>query len=354
MEKAKDVTIYDIAKKLNVSPSTVSRALNNDPTVSKKTKKKVFETAAEMGYRSNHFARNLRQSHSLTIGVLVYELNASFMAAILSGIEKVASEAGYGIIIMDSMQSAEKETANAESLFHRRVDGIIAIPAPDTKEPDHFSAFLAGNTPFIFLDRATSLPKSTSIVIDNARCGYLATKHLIEQGCRRIAHISPSIEQGIYADRYNGYRAALRDSALPFEASFAIVTPATEEHSAAAARTLMQMRPLPDGLFVTNDLAAAVCIRALLDQGIRVPEDVAVVGFNNDLIGKLIRPMLSTINYPGKEMGETAARILVNQLNQTANIDNISTLTIRAELIVRQSSLKKSFNAAKKDPGDPE
>lgn len=347
MEKGKNLTIYDLAKSMNVSPSTVSRALNDDPAISKKTRKKVFETAAKMGYRSNHFARNLRQSHSLTIGVLIHELNAGFVAALLSGIEKVASEAGYGIIIMDSMQSAEKETANAESLFHRRVDGIIAIPAPDTNGPDHFSPFLAGNTPFIFLDHAASLPKSTSIVIDNARCGYLATRHLIGQGCRRIVHLTPSIGQGVYADRYNGYRTALRESGLPFDAAFAILAPPTEEHSAAAAQTLLQIRPMPDGLFVTNDLAAAVCVRTLLDQGIRVPEDIAVVGFNNDLIGKLIRPTLTTINYPAREMGETAAKILVNHLKGIAAIDSISTMTVRAELIVRQSSLKKDHAPGK-------
>ena len=341
MEKQKDVTIYDIAKDLNVSPSTVSRALNDDPTVSKKTRKKIFETAARMGYRSNLFAKNLRQQQSLTIGVIVYELNSSFMTAVLSGIEKVANEAGYGIIIMDSAQSAGKEMVNTQNLFHRRVDGVIAFLAPDTKEQDHFRPFTEKNIPVIFLDRAGQIPESTSIIIDNAMCGYMAAQHLIEQGCRRIAHLTSTLQHDIYALRYKGFRAALKENALPFDESLLILAPPTEEDSEVAAKKLTKLQPLPDGLFATNDLAAAVCIRTFLDQGIRVPQDIAVVGFNNDVIGKLIKPTLTTINYPGMEMGEAAARNLVSHLRQEGNMNNISTMTIRAELIVRQSSIKK-------------
>jgi LacI family transcriptional regulator len=341
MEKSKDVTIYDIAKNLDVSPSTVSKALNDDPAISKKTRKKIFETAAQMGYRSNPFARNLRQQQSLTIGVIVYELNNSFVTLVLSGIEKVANEAGYGIIIMDSAQSAGKEVASAQSLFNRRVDGVIAFLSPDTKQLDHFRPFTDKNIPVIFMDHAGQAPETTSVVIDNATCGHVATMHLIEQGCRRIAHLTSTLHHDIYALRYKGYRAALSENDLPFEESLLITAAPTEEDSVEAAGRLMGLRPMPDGLFVTNDLAAAVCIRSFLDHGIRVPGDIAVVGFNNDIIGKLIKPALTTINYPGKEMGETAARNLVNHMKGVVNVNRISTMTIRAELIIRQSSLKK-------------
>lgn len=341
MENPKEITIYDIAKSLNVSPSTVSRALNDDPTVSKKTRKKIFEMAAQMGYRSNPFAKSLRQQQSLTIGVIVYELNSSFMTLVLSGIESVANEAGYGIIIMDSGQSTGKEVANAQSLFHRRVDGVIAFLAPGTKELDHFRPFKEKSIPVIFLDGAGQFPESTSVVIDNALCGQMATRHLIQQGCRRIAHITSTLQHDIYALRYNGYRAALRENQLPFEDALLITAVPSEEDSGKAAKQLMSLQPMPDGLFATSDLAAAVCIRTFQDHGIRVPQDISVVGFNNDVIGKLIQPTLTTINYPGREMGETAARNLVNHLKGMGTMNNISTMTIRAELIVRQSSLKK-------------
>src|SRR6186713_892446 len=244
MDNSKDVTIYDIAKNLDVSPSTVSRALNDDPTVSKKTRKKIFETAAQMGYRSNPYAKNLRQQQSLTIGVIVYELNNSFITSVLSGIEKLANEAGYGIIIMDSAQRAGKEVANAQSLFHRRVDGVIAFLAPDTKQLDHFHPFIDKNIPVVFLDHAGHAPGTTSVVIDNAACGHMATMHLIAQGCRRIAHLTSTLDHGIYALRYNGYLAALKEAHLPFERSMLITTPPTEEDSQAAALALMALNPM--------------------------------------------------------------------------------------------------------------
>jgi len=340
MENSKEITIYDIAKNLNVSPSTVSRALKDDPTVSKKTKKKIFETAAQMGYRSNPFAKNLRQQQSLTIGVIVGELNSPFITSVVSGIEKVAGEAGYGIIITDSSQSAVKEAANAQNLFHRRVDGIIASLAPDTKELTHFSPFVEKNIPIIFLDSVSVFSESTSVVIDNAMCGHMATKHLITQGCRRIAHVTPSLQHNIYALRYKGYRDALAEGKLQFEETLLVIAEPTEEASEAAAKKILRMKPMPDGVFVTNDFAAAVCIRTFLEQGVRVPGDIAVVGFNNEVIGRLIKPTLTTVNYPGKEMGEAAARSLVNHLKGAGNIGSISTMTIRAELIVRQSSLR--------------
>jgi LacI family transcriptional regulator len=340
MDSPKEITIYDIAKKLDVSPSTVSRALKDDPTVSKKTKKKVFDTAAQMGYRSNLFARNLRQQQSLTIGVIVNELNSPFITSVLSGIEKIAGEAGYGIIITDSSQSTGKEAANARNLFQRRVDGIIVSLAPDTNDLDHFKPFIEKNIPVIFLDRVEHMAESTSVVIDNVMCGALATRHLIGQGCRRIAHITSALQYNIYAQRFKGYRDALESNKIPFEDALLVITEFTEQAVEAAARNIMSLQPMPDGLFVTGDFAAAVCIRTFQENGVRVPEDIAVVGFNNEVISRLIKPALSTINYPGREMGETAARSLVNHLKDVSNIGSISTLTIRADLIVRQSSLR--------------
>ena len=344
MDNSKEITIYDIAKNLNVSPSTVSRALKDDPTVSKKTKKKIFETAAQMGYRSNPFAKNLRQQQSLTIGVIVGELNSPFITSVVSGIEKVAGEAGYGIIITDSSHSAVKEAANAQNLFHRRVDGVIASLAPDTKDLTHFSPFIDKSIPIIFLDRVSDMTDSTSVVIDNTLCGYMATKHLIGQGCRRIAHVTADLQHNIYAMRYKGYRDALVEGKLPFEESLLVIADPTEEASEAAAKKIMGLKPMPDGVFVTNDFAAAVCIRTFLEQGVQVPGDIAVVGFNNEVIGRLIKPTLTTVNYPGREMGEAAARSLVNHLKGAGNIGSISTMTIRAELIVRQSSLKNKHS----------
>lgn len=351
MENSKEITIYDIAKNLNVSPSTVSRALKDDPTVNKQTKKKVFEKAAQMGYRSNLFAKNLRQQSTMTIGVMVNDLNGGVMTSVLSGIEKVAYEAGYGIIITDSSQSAEKETANAANLFHRRVDGLIVSVASDAGGVDangpalsgsgHFKPFIEKQIPIIFLDHVSRIAESTSVIIDNVQCGYMATKHLIEQGCRRIAHITSPLQHTIYSDRYKGYRDALNEHKIRVDEKWLVIAGPTEEESGEAAKKILALKPLPDGVFITDDLAAAVVMRHLLDKGIRVPQDIAVVGFNNDVIGKLINPTLSTVNYPGKEMGEAAAKILINRLKGSDNGGSISTVSMRAEMVIRESSVKK-------------
>lgn len=340
MENSKEITIYDIAKSLKVSPSTVSRALNNDPTVNNKTKKKVSDTAAKMGYRSNLVARSLRQQNSLTIGVIAYDLNSSSMVAILSGIEKVCNESGYGIIITDSSQSAEKEAINAANLFNRRVDGLLVSLTPGMNNLEHFKLFKEKQIPIIFLDSPVVPEVGASIVIDHRACGYMAAKHLIGQGCRRIAHITTTLEDKNYLYKYKGFADALAESKIPFTEDLLLLSPPTEECAEQAAKKIMDLRPLPDGVFVADDFMAAVVMRTFNEKGIKVPETVAVIGFNNDIIGRLIKPTLSTINYPGKEIGEAAAQMLVNRLKGGNDVAKITTVSVRADLIIRQSSEK--------------
>jgi LacI family transcriptional regulator len=221
------------------------------------------------------------------------------------------------------------------------VDGLITLPASNSKGLDHFNTFIEKGIPIVLIDSLEQNLGLTSIIIDNRMCGYMATKHLIEQGCRRIAHITPSLKRQAHALRYKGYRDALAENKITFNERLVIVSPATEEDSIEAGKKIMQLKPLPDGIFINNDFAAAVCIRTLLENKIRVPQDIAVVGFNNDAIGTFIRPTLTTINYPGKDMGAAAARTLINHLNGVDSIEQTSTVTLRTELIVRQSSVKK-------------
>jgi len=325
MSKEKEVTIYDIANKLQISAATVSRALQDHPAVANKTKKKISELAFKMGYRSNQFARNLRQQQTKTIGIILHELKSSFITSVLA----------------HSSESAAKEKANAKNLFHKRVDGLIASLAFDTTDLDHFKPFLEKKVPVIFFDRVEQDGQSTVVVIDNAKCGYIATQHLIEQGCKRIAHITSSLQRNVYSQRYKGYKDALFDKGIALDESLVIISALSEEASVDAATQITAMDPLPDGIFITNDFVAAVCIRTLKEHGIRVPEDIAIVGFNNDAIGKLIEPALTTIEYPGVEMGEIVARNLINHLKGISTMDHMSTIIVRSQLIIRESSLKK-------------
>ncbi|HYE54226.1 MAG TPA: LacI family DNA-binding transcriptional regulator [Chitinophagaceae bacterium] len=341
MSTDKEVTIYDIAKKLNVSPATVSRGIKDHPSISKKTKKRIFDMAKELGYRSNHFARSLRQNQTNTIGVLVHELNSSFITSVLAGIEKVATEAGYDLIIAHSSENMAKEAANARNLFHKRVDGLIASLSFDTTDLSHFQPFVDKGIPLIFFDRVEQDGKSPIVIIDNVKCGYVATNHLIEQGCKKIVHVTSSLKRNVYADRFKGYKDALYDNGIKLDESLVLINDLSEKAGIEAAMKIMKMKPLPDGAFITNDFVAAVCMRTLKEHGVSIPGDIAVVGFNNDAISKLIDPPLTTINYPGKDIGETAARNLVNHLKGVSNINQTNTIIIRSELIIRKSSMRK-------------
>jgi LacI family transcriptional regulator len=341
MNKGKEVTIYDIAEKLNISVATVSRALKDNPAVSRKTKKKVFDMVDEMGYRSNHYASNLRNQKTNTIGVILHELNSNFITSVLAGIEKVTTEAGYDLIIAHSSESYTKEAANAKNLFHKRVDGLIASLSFDSRDMDHFKPFADKGVPVIFFDRVEQDGDNTKVIIDNRKCGYQATQHLIEQGCKRIAHITASLKRNVYSQRFKGYQDALRENNIPYQESLLLVQDLSEQRSVESAMKIMKMDPLPDGIFITNDFVAAVVMRTLKEYNIRIPEDIAIVGFNNDAIGHLIEPGLTTINYPGEDMGEIAARNLINQLQGISNMQQTNTIIVRSDLVIRKSSLKK-------------
>ena len=340
MDKGKEITIYDIAKKLNISPATVSRGLQDHPGISKKTKKKIFDMVDEMGYRSNHFARNLRQQQTNTIGVILHELNSNFITSVLAGIEKVTTQAGYDLIIAHSSESAVKEAANAKNLFHKRVDGLIASLSFDTTDLDHFKPFMDKGVPVIFFDRVEQNGNNCVVVIDNAKCGYIATKHLIEQGCKRIAHVTSSLKRNVYSQRFKGYQDALFDHNIPFDEKLVLVNDLSENAGIESAERILKMRQRPDGIFLTNDFVAAVCMRTLKEHGIKIPEEMAIVGFNNDAIGKLIEPALTTINYPGIDVGEIAARNLINHLKGISDLHQTETIIVHSELIVRKSSLR--------------
>jgi LacI family transcriptional regulator len=342
----KEITIYDLARELQLSPATVSRGLKDHHAINANTKKRIIEKAEELGYRSNNFASNLRRQKTQTIGVLVHQLNSNFIASVLSGIEKVTAIVNYDIIIAHSSESGKKEIANANNLFHKRVDGLIVSLASDTTDLAHFQQFFKRRIPVVFFDRVEENGEGTKIIIDNHNAAYKATKHLIEQGCRRIAHITINQKRNVYAKRFSGYKEALKDHNIPLNEDLVFIGALDKESTVSIAEKIAQMVPMPDGVFAINDLSAALCIRVFKEFGIRVPEDIAVVGFNNDTVGTIIDPRLTTINYPAVKMGEEAATALINQLQQPNKTDFNSTIILDAELIIRESSLKQNEHFA--------
>jgi LacI family transcriptional regulator len=341
MTRDKDITIYDLARKLNISSATVSRALKNDPVVNKKTKKKIADLAEEMGYRSNHFARNLRNQTTQTIGAIVPRLNSYFMSTVIAGIENVVNREGYNLIISQSSESVDKEKLSAATMFKNRVDGLLVSLAYDTDDISHFEPFFNKNVPLLFFDRVTHYKKCSNILIDNRKAGYEATAHLISQGCKKIVHITATPKRNVYIDRLQGYKQALADHSIKFREEYLIINSLSQEAGAQAALALLKMNPLPDAVFVANDNCAVGCMMALKQAGIRIPQDIAFVGFNNDPVSKVIEPNLTTINYPGYEMGQAAALNLINHLNGTSIIKTANTILLHSELIIRTSSLRK-------------
>lgn len=342
MNREKEITIYDLATQLGVSPATVSRALKNNPSISIATRKKINDLAEKSGYRHNTFASNLRLQKTHTIGVIVHELNSQFIVAVLAGIEKVATESKYNLIIGHSAETTKLEVANANNFFHKRVDGLLASLAYDTNDLSHFDVFKEKKVPVVFFDRVYEAEEGTKVIIDNSKAAYQATMHLVEQGCKRIVHITGNLNRNVYERRLEGYKTALTAAKLPLKKEYVIVNDLDEEAGVEAAKQILKMKPLPDGIFVTRDLCAAVCMQTLKEAGIRIPEDIAIVGFNNDVISRFIQPKLTTVDYPGFQIGEVACRQLVNHLKGVDDTNLTKTIYVKSSLIIRESSLKKS------------
>jgi LacI family transcriptional regulator len=339
----KDVTIYDLAKDLGLSVATVSRALKNDPSVKPTTKHLIIEHAEKRGYQSNYFARSLRQKKTYTIGVIMHELNSHFMVSVLAGIEKVFSNTTYDIIIAHSAESEKKEKANANNLFHKRIDGLLASLAFDTKDLDHFEQYFNKNVPVVYFDRVEENTKGTKVIIDNFKAGLTATNHLIQQGCKRIAHVTGSLTRNVYKSRYEGYVASLKMNKIPVYEKYIFISDLQKESCVDIAKTISNMKPMPDGIFITNDISAAIIAQSLKELKIKIPEKIAIVGFNNDIVSTLVEPKISTINYPGIIIGEKAAKCLLNKLtNEEDNTVN-KTIIIDSALIIRESSQKINF-----------
>jgi LacI family transcriptional regulator len=341
MVQHRDVTIYDIARELNISPATVSRGLKDHPAVKKATRKKIQDLARQLGYRSNTFASNLRKKRTDTIGVIVPRLSSYFMSNVIAGMEQVATAEGYNLIISQSSESVRKEMTNVTTMFNSRVDGLLVSLSYETENIAHFEPFLHKGIPVIFFDRIQEHPACMGIVIDNYKAAYDATTHLLQQGCKRIMHIGGNPISHVYAERLKGYRKALNDHKIVPDHKLILTMNMSEQAGVEAAEHILKMKHRPDAVFSANDACAIYCMLTLKKAGVRIPEDIAFIGFNNDPMSKVVEPNLTTVNYPGYAMGEAAATQLINHLNGISTMQSTNIIVLRSELIIRASSLKK-------------
>jgi LacI family transcriptional regulator len=336
----KRITIYDLAKTLGVSAGTVSRSLNDHPSISPKTKEKVISIANELGYKTNKFAVNLSKQKSNTIGVIVPKLNSIFMSTVLAGIEKIANEAGYNLIISQSLESMEKEKINAKTLYDSGVDALLVSLAYDTSNFDHFAHYIRNKIPLIFIDRVHNLPNCSTIIINNRLAGFEATEHLITQGCKNLLYIGGNIKRNVYLDRQQGFRDALEKHQLDFDKSHFLESDLSPDEVDTVIKYIGNLKNPVDGLFVASDNFAVHIIKALKKEHYKIPQDIKIVGFNNDPISDLVTPTLTTIDYPGYEMGILAGQSIISHLNGGINLQPANAITLRHKLIIRESTLK--------------
>lgn len=348
--KFSQVTIKDIARELGISPSTVSRALKDHPDISSKTKLAVNALAEKLNYQPNIVALNLRQKKTFTVGVIIPELVHFFFSTVISGIEDVAYQAGYSVILAQSNESYEREKTDIKALFNSRVDGMLMSISRETKNFEHIESVINKGVPVVFYDRTYNTTLCSNVIVDDYIGAKEAVSHLIDQGYRKVAFLEGSPGLIITADRKRGYTDAIKEHGLEVKDAYIqeCVTGSLEEGKRATKKLLSMPQP-PDAVFAANDLMAAGAIQSIKESGLRIPQDVGVVGFSNWSFGSLIDPSLTTVDQPGFEMGQEAARLLIRQIeladkNQGDPVPE--TRILKTRLIVRDSSLRNT--AAKK------
>jgi len=336
-------TIYDIAKKLDITAATVSRALNNNPKISENTRKLVLETATKMNYKQNMLALALRSGKSNNIGVIVPHIDSNFFASVIRGIEEELYPEGYHVIICQTHEDEKRELENMNTLLNAQVDGILMSISNVTNENNNFiKRVVAKKVPLIFFDRKKSIDGVSSVTINDFEGGYLATKQLISEGCTRIAHFTGDQSMEIYHNRTEGYKQALMDNNMEFNENFVFQIKSNVNAGRLAIEELLSFENPPDALFSTSDFAALGAIQILKERGIKVPEEFCVFGFGNEPFTKFMELSISSVDQSPLEMGKMAAKVFLEQINNTDNSKIEKKVVLKPELQIRKSSSRNT------------
>jgi LacI family transcriptional regulator/LacI family repressor for deo operon, udp, cdd, tsx, nupC, and nupG len=336
--KRHQTTIIDIARELNISKSTVSRALTGHPNVKPETRKAVLALAEKVDYQRNMLALSLVTSRSNTLGIIVPEFLTSFFPQIVIGAQEVARQAGYNVIVSQSDESYETEVANARVMLANRVDGVLVSLTKETRNYDHFKVFQRKGIPIVFFNRVCEEMQVPKVVVDDYEGAFGAVEHLIGQGKKRIAHLAGPDSLLISRKRLQGYKDALRKNGLPLLEELIIPYDLTVEKAKIYVKHLLDLAEPPDALFAINDPTAIEAIQVIRAKGLRIPEDIAVVGFSNDYASALIEPGLTTVAQPMREIGKVAVQLLLEQMEREVTDWKAMTRILKTQLIVRGSS----------------
>lgn len=341
--KLESITIKDIAKALGLSIATVSRALRDSYKISPETKQKVLEYAVANNYRPNLMAQSLKSKKSRTIGLIISSVPNNFFADVISGIEFVASNKDYHVIITQSQESYEKEVKNTEHLAWKSVDGLLVSLSTETENVEHFKKLHEKGVPFIFFDRITDAIKTHTVVADNKGGARAATEHLIKSGYKRIAHITSSLNISITHERLTGYYEALQQNDIPIDEAYVkycLHGGMNKDEIETAIDELLSLENPPDAIFTASDRLTIGSFSILKKRNIAIPGKIALAGFSNFSAPDLFDPSLTTVRQPAFEMGKAAAELLIELIEAKRPPSSFKRIELPVELEIRRSSVK--------------
>jgi len=347
MKKKNRVNIYDVAEVAGVSISTVSRALNDDARISEKTKVKVRAAAEKLGFQKNALASSLSTNQTKVIGVIVPQLNREFLASLVRSIEETAFGMGYSVIICQTNNSFEREQTYLRTLLSTRVAGIIATLSLETETYDHFRKIKEEGIAVVLVDRVTNqLEATTKIVVDDFQAAYNATQHLIEQGYKKIAYVSGPSKQLLYRNRLRGFQQAIEDAGLSTNPDWIQYSDdLSYEEGLRVAKILLHLTNPPDAIFTANNLSAISTIAYAQEIGLEVPAQLGVIGFSEEPFSAFMRPSVSSVRQPSRDMGRLAVQKLIEEINFEDKDEYIhQKIMLDTELVARESTSKRGRN----------
>lgn len=341
--KTKYTSIIDIARQLNISKSTVSRALTGHPNVNPRTRKAVLDLAQEMDYQKNSLALGLSLHQTNTIGILVPEFMSTYFPSVILGAQEVFQAAGYQTVICHNNESYDAEVANVKLLLSYRVDGIIASHTKETRNFDHFRLVQRHGIPLVFFNRVSEELNAPNVVIDDYAAAVTAVEHLIKTGRRRIAHLAGPDSLINSRLRSQGYLDALKKHKIPVDPALMLSYDLSIEKVRIYMKHFLDLPQPPDALFAINDPTAIAAMEVVKEKGLRIPDDIAVVGFSNDFSAQLVSPSLTTVSQPTLDIGRESARLLLEEMKLKGDYSGRKApcVQLKTKLIVRDSSVRR-------------
>nr|WP_121269336.1 LacI family DNA-binding transcriptional regulator [Pedobacter schmidteae] len=333
----KKTTIYDIAKELNITVSTVSRALSGFPAISESTRQLVIDTAKKLDYRPNKLASALKSGKTFIVGVIVPSVQAHFFASIIHSLEAGLKNSGYRIILYQSNESLENEINGVKTLLEAQVDGILASLSLETDDVSHFQEIVRQNKPLILFDRTSAQLKVPTVTLNDVRAGFLATQHLIDQGYKRIAFVTTVHQIKIFNDRLAGYRQAMQLNNLPVDEDLLVFGGLSIKDGRYGAGKLLRAKQLPEAIIAGDDFTALGVIKKLKEVDLTPPK-IGVIGFANEAFSAYITPSLSTVDQHPNQMGRDCAEMFLQMIKQDHPYEDIRHIVLEPTIVERQST----------------